>query len=85
LKTTIYARVVAKAISFPDDIEMHYMCLDEKDSLTGTVYGPVHFAWEDVKQRFWIDMNYAQLCEGYFREGDSAFLGNKHVTIEVPE
>ncbi len=85
METTIYARVVAKAISFPDDIEVQYFCLDEKERLTGKSYGPLHFTWEDVKSRFWIDLPYAEQCEKYFRDGDAAFLGNKHLTIKRAE
>lgn len=84
-KITIYARVVAKPINFPDDIEMLYHGLDENGRLTGKDYLGVHFTWEDVQRRFWIDANYAQECEGYFRNGDSALLGNKEVIIDVDE
>jgi len=84
-KITIFARVVAKPISFPDDIEMLYHCLDERERLTGKSYGDVHFGWDEVQHRFLIDANYVKECEGYFGKGESAFLGNREVIIEVDE
>ena len=82
---TIYARVAAKPISLPDDIEMIYSCLTEDQRLTGKVYRGVHFDWQDVQRRFSIPEEYAKECEGYFADGDSAFLGNMEVTIQVDE
>lgn len=82
---TIYARVAATAINFPDDIEMQYVCIDDQGNATGAVYSGVHLNWNEVIHRFWIDKDYADLCEQYFRDGHSAFLGNRHVTITQPE
>jgi hypothetical protein len=83
MKTTIFARVIAKPISFPSDIEMLYYCLDEHEALTGKTFFGVHFSWDEVQRRFWIDADYAKECEEFFRGGESAFLGNKEVIIEV--
>jgi hypothetical protein len=82
---TIFARVVAKPISFPDDIEMHYHRLNEHGSLTGESYSGVHFPWDDVQRRFLVDINYAKECEGFFSSGEAAFLGNREVIIKVDE
>jgi hypothetical protein len=85
MEKTIFARVVAKPINFPNDIEMQYQCLDEREHLTGESYGEVHFTWDEVQRRFWVDANYATECEGYFRNRESAFLGNREVIITVDE
>lgn len=85
MEKTIYARVVAKAINFPDDIEVSYITLNEAGAPTGGVYGGAHYNWEDVKQRFFVDQESAQTYEGYFRDGQSAFLGNKRVTIQLDD
>lgn len=85
MEATIFARVVAKPIAFPEDIEMLYHCLDEREFRTGKSYCGVHFTWDEVQHRFWIDADYAKECEGYFLRGDSAFLGNSEVIIEVDE
>jgi hypothetical protein len=48
VKTLIYARVVAKPIHFPDEIEMIYHCLDKQDHPTGEVRQDGPFTWDDV-------------------------------------
>ena len=85
MKVTVSARVVAKPVHFPDDIEMLYHCLDERGRLTGKSYGGVHFTWADVQRRFIIDADYAKECEGCFASGEAAFLGNREIIIEVDE
>ena len=83
MEKTILARVVAKAINFPNDLEMSYICLDSQERQTGETYGGVHFTWDQVKARFWIDVQYAAECEDYFRNGDPVFIGIREVVIQV--
>lgn len=85
METTIFARVVAKPISFPEDIEMLYHCLDEREFLTGESYRGAHFGWDEVQRRFCIDADHAKECEGVLLRGDPAFLGNREVIIEADE
>lgn len=82
-ETTIFARVVAKPISFPNDIEMLYQCLDEREWPTGKLIDSVHFTWEEVQRRFLIGADYAKGCEEHFGKGESVFLGNRDVTVTV--
>jgi hypothetical protein len=77
MKTSIYARVAAKAINFPDDIELFYHCLDEQNQPTGEGYRGLHFTWDEVRLRYLIDAEYAKECEGIFRDGHAAFIGNR--------
>ncbi len=84
-ETTIFARVVAKPISFPNDIMMLYHCLDERECLTGKSYDGEHITWEEVQHRFRIDADFAKKCEGYFGKGESPSLGNRKVAIKVDD
>jgi len=84
-ETTIFARVVAKPISFPNDIKMLYHCLDEQERPTGESRDGEHITWEEVQRRFLIDADFAKKCEGYFGKGESAFLGNRKVILEVDD
>jgi hypothetical protein len=75
MKKTIRAQVVAKAISFPNEIEIQYQPVDQFGNRIGTTFyksGP--YSWEQVKRRFWIDFQYAEECEGYFKEGSAALI-----------
>jgi len=75
MKKTIYARVVAKAISFPDQIEIQYQPVDKSGNMVGTgIYRQGPYSWEQVKRRFWIDEAYASECEGYFGQGQAALI-----------
>lgn len=86
MKKEIYARVVAREISFPDSIAIDYHELDKHDIPTGVLYvEPRPLTWERVKYRFAIDTAYAKECEGYFAEGRSANLGSKTVPGEFLE
>jgi hypothetical protein len=80
---TIFARVEAKPIAFPDDIEMRYHCLDENGMLTGKVYDNVHWTWERIQSRFGLDADFADQCVEDFRKGESKFFGNQFMTVEV--
>ena len=76
MKTSIYARAVAKAISFPDQIEIQYQLVDKEGNGVGGHYkddgGPL--SWEQVKMAFLIDSTYAAECEAYFSLGDAALI-----------
>lgn len=82
---TIFARVVAKPINFPDDLKMLYHCLDERGCLTGKLYDDAHFRWDQVKRNFDLDPKFAKECEQFLSAGESIFLGNQEVTIEVED
>ena len=80
MKTVILARVVAKPINFPDDIEVLYHCLDESQTYTGKSYRGEHSTWDKVRRRFKIGGEAAKKCEWYFRKGEGAFLCNREVS-----
>jgi len=42
METAILACVVAKPISFPEDIEILYPCLDERQAFTGKSFSGAH-------------------------------------------
>ncbi|MGH9596060.1 MAG: hypothetical protein ACRD3K_04590 [Edaphobacter sp.] len=79
MKTSIYARVAAQPISFPDVIEMRYTCLDDEDRPTDEHYRGIFLTWLQVQQRFWMDAVYAKECEAYFANGETVFIGNRHL------
>jgi len=80
MKTVILARVVAKPINFPDEIEVLYHCLDESQTYIGKSYRGEHSTWEKVRRRFKIGGEAAKKCEWYLRKGGGAFLGNREVS-----
>jgi hypothetical protein len=50
MKKTIHAKVVAKALSFPDQIEIDYYPVDEFGKWAGPgIYTKGPFTWEEVK------------------------------------
>jgi hypothetical protein len=66
---------VAKAVSFPDRIEVQFQPVDELGQRIGTsCYRGRLLTWEQVQNRFGIDAAYAEECEGYFREGQAAII-----------
>jgi len=74
MKTRIYARVVAKPITFPDVIEVWCGCLDDEDKPTGEGYGGIRFTWEQVQNHFWIGPAHARECESILSRGDAVAL-----------
>jgi hypothetical protein len=75
MRKTIHAQVVAKAISFPHQIEIQYQPVDEYGRKAGDSFykeGPL--TWEQVKMKFWITEAYAVECEDYFSEGSAALI-----------
>lgn len=75
MKKTIHAQVVAKALSFPDRIEIQYQPVDEWGRRTGqSFYKEGPYSWEKVKLKFWLDEAYASECEGYFSQGSAALI-----------
>ena len=75
MKTILHAQVVAKAISFPDQIEIQYQPVDHLGRrVVTTFYKDGPYSWEQVKLRFLIDFQYALECEGYFKDGLAALI-----------
>jgi hypothetical protein len=75
MKKIIRAQVVAKVLSFPDQIEIQYQPVDKLGNRIGTTFykdGP--YPWEQVKLRFFIDFQYAAECVRYFKEGFAALI-----------
>lgn len=83
METTILARVVAKPISFPEDIEILYHCLDEQQTFTGKSFSGAHCSWDEVQRRFATDSEAARKCKRYFRKREAAFLCNQQVMMQV--
>jgi hypothetical protein len=82
MRKTIHAQVVAKAVSFPDQIEIYYQPTDKSGMRLGeTFYKEGPLTWEQVKHRFWIDIRYAAECEKYFAEGNAALI-RRHEDLE---
>jgi hypothetical protein len=82
MESTIFVRVVAKPIVYPGDIEIQYECLDDCDIFTGKSYRGLHLSWAEVQHHFCVDQERAKVCEWHFRKGETAFLGNREVTVE---
>jgi len=74
MKTTIHAQVVAKAISFPDHIDLLYQLVDEQGNVSRKCYMDGPYSWDTVKMKFFIDPAYALECEGYFKDGHAALI-----------
>jgi hypothetical protein len=56
----------AKALSFPDQIEIDYYPVDEFGKWAGPgIYTKGPFTWEEVKLRFGLGETYAAECEGF--------------------
>lgn len=75
MKKAIHAQTVAKALTFPNQIELQYYPVDEFGNRVGTgIYRRGPFTWEQVKLRFGISEAYAAQCEGYFGQGTGAVV-----------
>ena len=75
MKKTIYAKVVAKALSFPDLIEIQFQPVHPDERPLGTtIYKDGPYSWETVKRKFWIDEPYAAECEKLFEQGFAALI-----------
>ncbi|MGB6306080.1 MAG: hypothetical protein WBF45_20185 [Acidobacteriaceae bacterium] len=74
MKSTIYARAVAKAISFPEQIEVEFQPVDSAGSGLGFHYKEGPYSWDEVKRKFFIDEVYGLECEGYFAQGFAALI-----------
>jgi hypothetical protein len=80
MKTYLYARVVAKPISFPDVVEILYQSLDEQNRLTGENFVGNRCTWDEAQHRFSINVESVKECESYLQKGELAFLGNWAIT-----
>jgi hypothetical protein len=74
MKTLIFARAAAIAISFPEQIEVQFQPVDKNGNGLGIHYkeGPYH--WDEVKRRFFINEIYGAECEEYFTKGFAALI-----------
>jgi hypothetical protein len=75
----IYARVVAKPVNFPSELELRYETLDKESGRPTAVFGspfgsPDHYSWEDLKRKFSIDDALASECEALLRNGRNALI-----------
>jgi hypothetical protein len=72
---SIYARVVAIPVNFPEELDIHYHTLCRECGENVAVFGsPRRFSWEEVKRRFSIGEARALECEGQLRQGATAFI-----------
>jgi hypothetical protein len=72
---TIYARVVAIPVNFPEELDIHYQTLDRATGENVAVFGsPRRFTWEEVKRKFSIGEARALACEGQLRQGVTALV-----------
>jgi hypothetical protein len=75
----IYARVVAKPVNFPTEVELRYETLDEGSGKPTAVFGspngsPDYCSWEDIRRKFSIGDALASECEALLRQGKSAMI-----------
>ena len=83
MKRTVFARVVAKPISFPDEIQIICHELSDDGTLTGNTFAfSKNFNWDDVMTRYYVPTSYREEATGYLLAGESANLGNKHIEID---
>ena len=75
----IYARVVAKPVNFPSELELRYEMLNEGSGEPIAVFGsphgsPRYCSWEDIRRRFSIGNALASECEVLLRHGKNAMI-----------
>jgi len=71
----IYARVVAKPVDFPKELDIRYETLDRDTGENVAVFGAQRrFSWEEVRWKFSIDEALALECEGQLRRGETALI-----------
>jgi len=66
MESTIFVRVIAKAIVFPGDIEIQYQCLDDCGIYTGKSYRGLHLSWAEVQRHFGSIRNLQKSARGTF-------------------
>jgi hypothetical protein len=75
MRKTIHAQIGARAISFPDRIEIQYQPVDEHGNrVDNSFYWAGPYTWQQVKFRFFLGEGYASECEQYFAKGSAALL-----------
>jgi hypothetical protein len=71
----IYARVVAKPVNFPEELDIRYETLDRETGEDVAVFGGQRrFSWEEVKRKFSVGEARALECEGQLRQGETALI-----------
>lgn len=75
----IYARVVAKPVNFPSELELRYETLDRESGQQTAAFGspfgsPDHYSWDDLKRKFSINDALASECEALLRRGRNALI-----------
>jgi phage-related minor tail protein len=71
----IYARVVAKPVNFPEELDIRYETLDRETGENVAVFGSQRsFSWEEVKRKFSIGDARAIECERQLRQRETALI-----------
>jgi hypothetical protein len=71
----IYARVVAKPVNFPKELDIRYETLDRETGEDVAVFGAQRcFSWEEVRRKFSVGETQALECEGQLRRGETALI-----------
>jgi hypothetical protein len=71
----IYARVVAKPVNFPEELDIRYETLDRETGENVAVFGSQRrFSWTEVKRKFSVSEARALECEGQLRQGEPALI-----------
>jgi hypothetical protein len=79
MKTHIHAQAVARAVDFPDVIEVQWQVVDETGVLRGESYKDHPLTWQQVKSRFGLDEGYAGECEVRFAHGELVLLAQPSI------
>jgi hypothetical protein len=71
----IYARVVAKPVDFPKELEIHYQTLDRDTGERVAVFGAErHFSWDEVRRRFSVGEALVLEIEDQLRRDETALI-----------
>jgi hypothetical protein len=71
----IYARVIAKPVNFPEELDIRYETLHRETGQEVAVFGAQRrFSWEEIKHRFSLGEGRATECEGQLRQGEPALI-----------
>ena len=71
----IYARVVAKPVNFPEELNIRYETLDRETGEDVAVFGAQRcFSWAEVKREFSVGEARALECEAQLHQGETALI-----------